>query len=147
MSNLLIKPLPRDLIWKASYLDASAAVKLVVTEKTGSENVRAYFANRSGFLMTSLCLVEALGVMKRKWLKKEIPQDQYFSACYVLLSHVRERPGRRIKIDEIELTDPDTFMRAEELSRLYNLDLSDSLQIVSIKHGKFRLFGTSPKQF
>jgi predicted nucleic acid-binding protein len=144
MSKLLIKPLPRDPIWKASHLDASAAVKLVIPEPPGSDHVRAYFKGRSGFYITSLCLAEALGVLKRKLLRGEISRDQYFVACYVLLAYVR-KPGKRIEIDETELTDPDAFMRAEELSRRHNLDLSDSLQLVSLKFGKFRLFGHESK--
>jgi predicted nucleic acid-binding protein len=70
--------------FKVSYLDACAAVKLVITER-GSNHLNAYFANHS-FFLTSFCLFEAFGVLKRKMLKKEISREQYFFACYILVA-------------------------------------------------------------
>jgi uncharacterized protein with PIN domain len=52
---------------KASHLDASAAVKLVLQER-GSEELRSYLANRASFYITSACLAEALGVFNVKGL-------------------------------------------------------------------------------
>jgi hypothetical protein len=65
----------------ANYLDASAAVKLVIAER-GSDHLNAYFANRSGFFITNFCLFEALSVLKRKMLKGKISRMQYFDECY-----------------------------------------------------------------
>jgi hypothetical protein len=39
-------------------------------------------------------------------------------------------------VDEIELSSLDTFAKAEEIARRHKLDLSDSLQLVSVKHGR-----------
>jgi predicted nucleic acid-binding protein len=118
---------------KASHLDASAAVKLVLQER-GSEHIRSYFANRSGFYITSICLAEALGVFKRKRLSDELSEKQYLTACYLLLGYLRSPP--RMRVDEIELSSLDTFAEAEEIARRHKLDLSDSLQLVSVTHGR-----------
>jgi predicted nucleic acid-binding protein len=120
--------------FKANYLDASAAVKLVIAER-GSDHLNAYFANRSGFFITSFCLFEALSVLKRKMCKEEISREQYFDACYLLLSHLRTK---RIRIDDEPKVDSlQKFERAEKLAKLHRLDLSDALQLVGVKHGKF----------
>ena len=119
---------------KASHLDASAAVKLILQER-GSQYIRSYFKDRSGFFITGFCLAEALGVLKRKWCRGELSQEQYFERCYVLLAYLR-KPSR-IRVDEIELSSLDTFAKAEEIARRHKLDLSDSLQLASVKHGRF----------
>src|SRR5262245_38181782 len=117
--------------FNASHLDASAAVKLV-WEEPGSDHLRKYFSDRGGFHITNLCLAESLGVLKRKWLKGELSAEQYYGCCSLLLAYLRSPP--RIHLGEIHLS---TFSKAEEVSRRHKLDLSDSLQLVSVKHGKF----------
>jgi hypothetical protein len=72
--------------FKPGYLDACAAVKLVIREP-GFNQLNDYFANNS-FSITSFCLFEAFGVLKRKMLKKEISREQYFFACYMLISYL-----------------------------------------------------------
>ena len=64
-------------------------------------------------------------------------KDQYFASCYFLLAYVRDS---RIHIDDIQIASLDIFSKAEKLARRYSLDLSDSLQLVSVKHGKFKSF-------
>jgi predicted nucleic acid-binding protein len=122
---------------KAHYFDASAVVKLVLNEP-GSQNVRSYYfgGQKSGFHITSVCLAEALGVLKRKRLRNNPSWEQYFRDCGWLLLQLRTRP-RRIHIDEIDLSSPDTFAKAEEIARQYKLDWSDALQLFSVKHLKF----------
>ena len=56
------------------FLDASAAVKLVVNED-GSDRLLKSFNPAGSFFITTFCLFEALGVLKRKWIKKEIMRD------------------------------------------------------------------------
>jgi predicted nucleic acid-binding protein len=119
-----------------SHLDASAAVKLDLRER-GSDHLQSYFSGRAGFHITSLCLAEALGVLKRKMLHGDIPEDQYFASCYFLLAYVRDN---RIHIDDVQIASLDIFSKAEKIARRYRLDLSDSLQLVSVKHGKFKSF-------
>jgi predicted nucleic acid-binding protein len=107
-------------IFKVSYLDACAAVKLVIPER-GSDHLNTYFADHS-FSITSFCLFEALGVLKRK---KEISRKPYLQ-------------GKRIRIDdEPKIGSIETFMLARKFAEDYGLDLSDALQLLSVKHGKF----------
>ena len=116
--------------FKVSYLDACAAVKLVIPE-LGSDQLNAYFADHS-FSVTSFCLFEALGVLKRK---KEISRKQYFGACYLLIAYLQ---GKRIRIDdEPKIDSIETFMLARKFAEKHGLDLSDALQLVTVKHGKF----------
>jgi predicted nucleic acid-binding protein len=121
-------------------LDASAAVKLVLQER-GSEQLRSYFANRASFYITSVCLAEALGVFKRKRLRDEISEKQYVTTL-----SLAGLPAEfaRIRVDEIELSSLDTFSKAEEIARRHKLDLSDSLQLVSVKHGTVPRTGVTP---
>jgi hypothetical protein len=77
---------------KVNYLDASAAVKLVLDEP-GSDSLRQYFNTDGGFRITSLCLGEALGVLKYKWCRGQLSEKDYFDKCYVLLAYVRGKPS------------------------------------------------------
>jgi predicted nucleic acid-binding protein len=121
-------------ILKVSYLDACAAVKLVIPE-SGSDHLQAYFASPHSFSITSFCLFEAFGVLKRKMCNDEIPREQYFGACYMLVAYLR---GRRIRIDDQAKIDSiQTFMDAQAFAKKHNLDLSDALQLVTVKHGIF----------
>jgi predicted nucleic acid-binding protein len=128
-------------IFKVSYLDACAAVKLVISE-CGSDHLHTYFAGHS-VSITSFCLFEAFGVLKRKMRNYEIPREQYFFACYMLIAYLR---GKRIRIDdEAEIDRVETFIRAEKLAKKHDLDLSDALQLLTVKHGKFSKFAKESK--
>ena len=75
---------------------------------------------------------EALRVLKRK---KEISRKQYFAACSLLILYLQ---GNRIRIDdEPRIESIETFLRARKFAENYGLDLSDALQLVSVKFGKF----------
>ena len=121
---------------KPGFLDASAAVKLVLREH-GSDRLLKYFNPAGSFFITNFCLFETLGVLKRKMLKKEIVRDHYFKSCFLLLSYVQ---GRRLRIDELEISSYKTFRGAKKLAEQYSLDLSDALQLVGLKYGKFSRF-------
>jgi predicted nucleic acid-binding protein len=131
-------PDPSFPYFHVSYLDASAAVKLVVQEP-GSENLLNYYhppsGPRGGFHITTLCFAEALGVLKRKWQRGQLSDEQYLGKCYMLVTHC-SRPGGRITLEEPGLKE--TFMQATRIARTYKLDLSDALQLLTVKHGKFR---------
>ena len=116
------------------YFDASAAVKLVVNE-LGSENVRARFAEHHRHFMTNLCFAEALGALKGKMVHKIISTDEYFRACSELSCYLKDR---RIDLDDALNIGLETFIQAEALSEKHQceLDLSDALQIVTVKHGR-----------
>ena len=116
------------------YFDASAAVRLVMHEP-GSDNVRPHFAEHFRHYMTSLCFAEALGVLKRKMDRKQLSRDQYFDACFLLMSYLKEG---RLHLDDTINISLETFMQAETLARKYEIDLSDALQIITVKHGSFK---------
>jgi predicted nucleic acid-binding protein len=126
--------------FNVSYLDASAAVKLVVQEP-GSENLHEYFhppdGPRGGFRITTLCFAEALGVLKRKWQRSQLSDDQYRGKCYMLVTHC-SRPGGRIILEDTGLEDRQKFMESTKIAKRHNLDLSDALQLLTVKYGKFR---------
>jgi uncharacterized protein with PIN domain len=61
---------------KARYLDASALVKLLVDEGDCAP-LRAFCNGEPNVRTTALCVAEALGVFKRKWLRKELTLEQY----------------------------------------------------------------------
>jgi predicted nucleic acid-binding protein len=127
---------------KFSYVDASAAVKLV-TDEPRSDVVKNYFNGptpRSGYI-TALCFAEALGVLKRKWWKTE--RDRYFANCYYLIALLKDH---RLHIDEtVDLSNYETFFKAEKLARDHGVDLSDALQLVTIKYGRFSPFVAESK--
>lgn len=122
-------------------LDASAAVKLVVKEP-GSELIRRRISEKAGNYITALCLAESLGVLKRKRLRKELSEQDYFAYCYMLLAHLR---GHSLRLDDVDLSNFETFSRAEGLAKKYGLDLSDSVQLVSILHGRLAIFAGESK--
>src|SRR5213593_3117081 len=80
----------------AYFFDASALVKVFVQEP-GTITVQALFAERPVY--TSWILIaEAMGVLKSKWLKKEINPAQYGAAVYTLFAHIREGGIRPIDV-------------------------------------------------
>jgi predicted nucleic acid-binding protein len=121
---------------KPGFLDASAAGKLVLKEH-GADRLLKHFNPTGSFFIASLCLFEALGVLKRMMLKKEIVRDHYFRCCFLLLTYVNRK---RLRIDEPEISSYETFRKAEKLARQYSLDLSDALQPVGLKYGRFSHF-------
>ena len=53
----------------------------------------------------------------------------------MLISHLELK---RIRIDEEpEIDSTETFIHAQKFAREHDLDLSDALQLLSVKHGKF----------
>jgi predicted nucleic acid-binding protein len=122
---------------KTRYLDASALVKLVIDEDHHIP-VREYFKSNIHFATTSLCLVEALGVLKGKWLRHRISEDQYFSATHELVIGV---VGKKIEVDEINLFSLEGIASVEALAKKYGLDLSDALQLETILRGKYSPLG------
>jgi len=118
-------------IIKTHYLDASAIVKLLIDED-GSTVLREYFRTNSVFHTTSVCFVETLGVLKGKCLRKCITQDQYLTACEILIGQVRDE---FIGIDEIKIADPQVYREVDNIAKRYSLDISDAFQIVTLKKG------------
>lgn len=120
---------------RTHYLDASAIVKLLVNEQ-GSEDVRKYFDKYSNFCTTSIYFAETLGVLKKKYLREDIMQQDYLGACNLLMAQIS---GESIGIDDIEIANRQTYLEVEKLAQKYNLDISDSFQIVTLKRGYFSI--------
>jgi len=86
---------------------------MLVLEEPGLEHARVNllkcFNPAGSFFITSFCFFEALGVLKRKMLKKHEPKISTFQP----------------------------FRWAKTLGEKYSVDLSDALQIVDLAHGEF----------
>jgi predicted nucleic acid-binding protein len=123
---------------KFFFFDASILVKLVVDEP-GSKKVRDLLGNGT-CQTTQMCLHEAYGVTKRKWKKKEIDDEKYLHAMYMLSSLVRDN---MVRLVENSLENIDDFGDAKRLVAQYTnqIDLSDALQIISMKKGFYSLLG------
>lgn len=120
---------------RTHYLDASAIIKLLVNEPS-SDRINRYYHQHSIFNTTSLCFAEALGVLKRKYLKQQITLEQYLGACDLLLAYVH--PGSvGITIEEIEIKKRCAFQEVEALVKKYSIDVSDAFLIYTLKKGFF----------
>ncbi len=125
---------------RTHYLDASATVKLFINED-GGDTLRNYVAKHSIFYMTSFCVAETFGVLKRKYLRNEITQDQYLSACDRLVGQLRDEV---ISVHDIYIADRQIYSEVEKIAKRYSLDISDAFQVISLKKGFFSpLKGTS----
>ena len=124
-----------------TYFDASAALKLAVKEP-GYENVRHHFQKHRRHYMTSLCFAEALGALKGKFSRKELSTEGYFDACYLLIAYLRDG---RFHLDETLKISPETFMEAEKLAKKYEVDLSDALQLITVRDGQFKNWARASK--
>jgi predicted nucleic acid-binding protein len=124
-----------------TYFDASAAVKLAVKEP-GHENVCNHFRKYYRHYMTNLCFAEALGALKGKVHRKELSRERYFYACDLLITYLRHG---RFHLDETLEISPETFLKAEHLAQKHQVDLSDALQIVTVRDGHFKQWGREAK--
>ena len=129
----------------AKYLDASAATKLVIDELRSCE-LRQFFQPRTGFVMTPFCFYETLSTLKSKWVGRKdstgqivkITDQQYHDACYFLLRYVG---SNKIEVDEdLNLSDLSVQPEIDRLARTYSLDISDALQLLTLKKGRNRHF-------
>ncbi len=132
---------------KVRYLDASVLIKLVVDEDD-CDNIRKFFVSNVNFCTTSLCLAEALSRIKGMWKKGKAGQakltmEEYLESTRALLgaTHSLSKSHGKIEIDENVLSDLSTHSSVEQLARDNKLDLSDALQLYTIKHGKYSHLG------
>lgn len=126
---------------KVRYLDASVLIKLVVAEERDGDLIRDFFHRNTNFCTTSFCLAEALGRLKGLWRKGrndglKLSMDQYFKATQELIINAW---GKRIEIDELKLLDPLIHTDVENMAKKHNIDLSDALQIITIKKGQYSI--------
>lgn len=121
---------------KVRYLDASAIVKIFFQED-GSDLIRDYYYSNAGFFSTSLCLTEALSVLKAKWKYEHIQESEYFEATERLLV---DAWSGKLEIDEVALLSVGGINTVKTIGKKYSLDWSDALQIITIKKGKYSHF-------
>lgn len=120
---------------RTHYLDTSALVKLFIVEK-GSSVLRAYFDEHTVFATTSLCFAETLGVLKTKFVRAELSQNDYLEACADLMAHLR---AGAVQIEDIGISELSVFDQVEIISFKYKLDISDAFQILTLKFGCFAM--------
>ena len=132
---------------KMRYIDASVLIKLVIDEDDCAD-VREIFRKNVNFCTTSLCLSEALSRIKGLWKKgksgqTKLSMDDYLSSTRTLLgyTHTVVKTGGKIEIDESVLSDASTHLEVEKIAQTYNLDLSDALQLFTIKNGQYSHLG------
>ncbi len=119
---------------RVHYLDASVLVKLIVTESS-TDTIKKYMKaeHTSTFYATSLCFAETLGVLKSKYLRKQIDQETYFTAGDVLSAYI----SGDIELVDVDISDSAIFMEVEDIARRNGLDIVDAYQIVTIKKDYF----------
>jgi predicted nucleic acid-binding protein len=119
------------------YIDACVAVK-VVTKEAGSEIITDYIRKNHAyhFHITEFAFYETLSVLKRKWLKKALTDDQYTAAVFVLESYIDEG---LLSIDsEFRPDQKQIFCALRDLVKQHGIDFADALQIYTVLNGKWR---------
>ncbi len=127
---------------KPHYLDASALVKLVADdsdEGPGRDVLRNYYwRHTASVYATSYCITETFSAFKRKLERGRISQAQYLK----YLQDFRVKiVGCNLRQDEVPILSPIVSTETERLIRRYNLDFVDCFQIVTLRHGKYRVLG------
>jgi predicted nucleic acid-binding protein len=132
---------------KIHFLDSSTIIKLIANEPDSSA-IRTYFNNRqgsAGFHTTHLCVAEALGVLKRRFLLKrknhQANPKEYFRAVYYLMGSIPQL----IRIIPDRLEDSSVTDETQHLAKKYHLDFSDALQLCTLKNEFYKGLADSPR--
>ena len=120
---------------RANFFDASALVKVFANESDGS-SLRDYWNSRSPTKHTTpFCFYEALSILKGKWVnRQELTKEQYLESSFRLWAWFN---GATRHAKDVDLHDVQTFFKVKEVAERHSLDLSDALQIISVKDGYF----------
>lgn len=124
----------RGVAVKYHYLDASALVKLVAEdadEEPGRNELRTYYRDHDLYCTTSYCIAEALSAFKLKWLRKKVTQDEYVRDVREFFRVVVSG----LTVDEVPLS-LRVLDEAERLMKAHEIDFIDSIQVVTVLHGK-----------
>lgn len=96
------------------------------------------------YVLHTLCMAEALGRIKGMWKKgkggqAKLSMDEYLTATKKLLGYTQTivLEHGKIEIDKSSLSDMGTHSKVVEIAREHKLDLSDALQLYTIKSGKY----------
>ncbi len=118
---------------RTHYLDTSVIVKLLIDED-GSSTVRTYLGRHATLVTTSVCFAETLGVLKAKFLRGLLSEEQYLAACEELMAYLR---NETLEIDDVGISQRRTFDEVEHLAKKYSLDISDAYQLVTLRRGLY----------
>lgn len=123
---------------RANFFDASALAK-VFSQEYDSRQLAEYFHNHAATKFTTpFCLYETPNILKSKWMYRgELNKSEYLEASFKLIAwygaatrHVRD----------LELSDPHILRKTREIAEKYTLDLSDSVQLLTVKEGEYSFF-------
>jgi predicted nucleic acid-binding protein len=125
---------------RVHYLDACVLVKLVVQEEpvAVTKRIENYMKAEytSAFHATSLCFVEALGVLKLKYVAHNRPdhidQETYLTAVDLLRGLVTD--DGPVELVDVAIADEAVSLEVERIARDYALDVSDAYQIVTVRN-------------
>jgi predicted nucleic acid-binding protein len=122
---------------KIKFLDASALVKLVIDEHN-YHFLRDFVNSHTNFFTTWLCLAEALGVIKSKWIGSQskyettkIETSKYLEATMKLIIEWRNR------IESFDLDVDKSPLEVRRIAERYDIDYSDALLLVTLKIGRY----------
>jgi predicted nucleic acid-binding protein len=119
---------------RASFFDASALVKVYV-EEPRSEVLRTYFNAEATKFTTTFCFYETLNILKAKWKHGgKLTKEQYLEASFRLTAW---HAFNLRYITNPELTEPVTLCAAKDLAACTGLDMSDALQLITVRDGYF----------
>jgi predicted nucleic acid-binding protein len=85
----------------------------------------------STFYVASFCFAETLGVLKSKFLRKEIDRESYFALGDVLSAFISKDGD--IELVDVNISDISVFDEVEKIAKRNNLDIVDAYQIVTIQ--------------
>jgi predicted nucleic acid-binding protein len=125
---------------KAHYYDASALVKIVADdadEDPGRTVLRQYRREHPHPAhTTSLCIAEAFGAFKRKFLRRTISEQEYVTCIKNFIRVI----GNTFQMDDsVPILLPLVTREVERLVAKYKIDFVDCFQIVTIMQGQFRI--------
>jgi predicted nucleic acid-binding protein len=113
-----------------NWFDASVLIKRYVNEEK-SELVRTYWNDHANKLTTSICLYEMLRLLKIK--RNNLHNTDYMSATLDLCSWFAEVVSKNSP--EPNFLSAKVFFEAHQIGEKHGLDLSDALQLLSMKAG------------
>jgi predicted nucleic acid-binding protein len=126
---------------RTHYLDTSAIVKLLF-EEDGSKTLRQYRNTHTVFYTTSLRFAETLGVIKARYVRKDISHETYLRVCHRFMMDIT---NRNIAIEEISITTQPVHQCVEKYAESYGLDISDAFQLYTLKESFVKSFGGDSK--
>jgi len=109
--------------------DASALVKVFIKEK-GSDKADKLFHSLNAHWVTEHTKAEILGILKRKWLKGKLSDDDYVGFIISVYDYYT-----KLNICPVSLDNYNYLIEAIMIIKRYNnIDIVDAAAIVGISH-------------